>query len=98
MTRSQQARFAVWLTVAVAGALIAYFYTALSYPLAGPEAAPALRILYSNHGAASLDTASVDLDLDPDERRALVEAAAGFVHRDREALVLATGETAAEAE
>ena len=43
MTRSQKSRLAVWLTVAVAGALIGYFYTALSYPLAGPEAAPALR-------------------------------------------------------
>ena len=43
MTRSQQARFAVWLTVAVAGGLIGYVYTALSYPVAGTDAASPLR-------------------------------------------------------
>ncbi|MCB2079859.1 MAG: adenylate/guanylate cyclase domain-containing protein [Novosphingobium sp.] len=43
MTRSQQARLVVWLTVAVAGGLIGYFYTALSYPLTGVEGAPPLR-------------------------------------------------------
>lgn len=43
MTRSQQERFAVWLTVAVAGGLIGYVYTALSYPVAGTDAASPLR-------------------------------------------------------
>ncbi|MFN0263898.1 adenylate/guanylate cyclase domain-containing protein [Tepidamorphus sp. 3E244] len=43
MSRSQQARLALWLTVSLVGGLIGYVYTALSYPLEGPQSAPPLR-------------------------------------------------------